>query len=69
MKIVLNIFLFSLISQLYCLNLKPAIGLLTLPSTFTDYPSEKYNYFGASHAKFLESGGLKVVPINYDLPK
>jgi len=46
---------------------RPIIGLLTMPSDFTDrFPRASYSDFGAAYVKFLEASGNRVVPILYD---
>jgi gamma-glutamyl hydrolase len=52
------------------LNLRPIIGILTLPSEFPDvYNPANYSYLAASYVKFVEAGGARVVPVQYDLPQ
>lgn len=47
---------------------RPIIGILTMPNTdFSAHPRNA-SFFPASYAKFLESGGARVVPIPFDLP-
>ena len=50
------------------LNLRPIIGIVTLPSQYSPlYPSSNYSYLASSYVKFIEAGGARVVPIQYDL--
>ena len=52
----------------------PAIGVLVQPfdtvkDNLVDYDNIKAKaYLSSSHVKFLESGGARVVPIDYSLP-
>lgn len=57
------IFIGLLICSCYCINVRPVIGILSMPSTYDEYPSSKYSYFGASYVKYLESAGSIVVPV------
>jgi len=54
-------------SNSFKLNTTPIIGIVTLPSHLTQYPSENYSYLPASYVKFIESAGALVIPIQYDL--
>jgi hypothetical protein len=50
-------------------NYRPIIGIVTVPSEYPDqYSPLDYSYLPASYVKFAESGGARVVPIQYDLP-
>jgi len=51
------------------LNLRPIVGIISIPSDVSKYPSEKWSYFPSSYVKFIESAGAQVVPIQYDLPR
>lgn len=52
----------------------PVIGVLVQPfdtvkDNILNYENEKAKAFlSASHVKFLESGGARVIPIDYSLP-
>ena len=48
---------------------KPLIGIIAIPSEYSEYPSDKWSYFASSYVKFIESGGAQVVPLPYDLPR
>jgi len=47
----------------------PIFGIISIPSDFAQYPADQWSYFPTSYAKFIESGGAQVVPIQYDLPR
>ncbi|EGC28835.1 hypothetical protein DICPUDRAFT_73725 [Dictyostelium purpureum] len=47
-------------------NDRPIIGVLTQPSA--SFKSYGKKYIMASYVKFVEMGGARVVPIDYDLP-
>jgi len=51
-------------------NYRPIIGIVTTPSEYPDvYNPQNYSYLASSYVKFVESGGARVVPIQYDLPE
>lgn len=56
------------IVQVAGLNMKPVIGILSFPSQFEQYDSTKWNYISLSAVKFIEAGGARVVPVQWDLP-
>jgi len=43
---------------------RPVVGVLTLPNFFNEW-SDKRSYFPASYVKWLEAGGMRVVPIPF----
>ena len=48
---------------LFIIHCRPIVGVLTLPNSMTKDKS----YFPASYVKWLESGGVRVAPIPYDI--
>ena len=66
--------LFLLAAVIYCasaqnaVNLEPVIGILAIPSDYSQYAEKSYNYMAASYVKYVESAGARVVPIQWDLP-
>jgi len=48
-------------------NNRPVIGVLTLPANHVDGYTDKSSYIAASYVKHLESAGLRVAPIFYNL--
>lgn len=68
-RVLLMLFIFSLMINFLSATDRPIMGIMTLPSTASPlYPEDKYSYFGAGYVKFLEMAGVRVVPIPYDLP-
>lgn len=51
------------------LNDRPVIGIMTIPSRNSKYPTANYSTIPASYVQFLESAGARVVPIPYDASK
>ena len=54
----------------------PIIGVLMQPFNAVkddivqvNYKDGYHGFISASHVKFLESGGARVVPVQYDLPR
>jgi len=47
----------------------PIFGIISIPSDLAQYPADQWSYFPTSYAKFIESGGAQVIPIQYDLPR
>lgn len=70
MSLKLFFLLFSLYFPVILSHDHPIMGILTLPSTASPaYPSTEFSYFGAGYVKFLESAGIRVIPIPYDTPE
>lgn len=65
--IALSFFLLALFAHADNLN-TPIIGIVSIPSDYSQYPGDKFSYFYASYVKYLEQAGAQVVPIPYDLP-
>lgn len=50
----------------------PIIGVLTQPLSALNTNTSQINassFIPASHVKFLESGGARIVPVDYDVPQ
>lgn len=50
------------------INLAPVIGILAIPSEYTEYDPSEWNYLAASYPKYIEAAGARVVPVQWDLP-
>jgi len=49
-------------------NDRPIIGLLTMPSDYpSNYSPSQYSYVRAGYVKWIESGGARVTPIQWNL--
>lgn len=55
LKLIVCIILITLSFTTNSINDQPVIGILTIPSDFSNYPSTNYSYFGASYVKYIES--------------
>eukprot|EP01017_Pseudomicrothorax_dubius_P029883 TRINITY_DN3670_c0_g1_i2.p1 TRINITY_DN3670_c0_g1~~TRINITY_DN3670_c0_g1_i2.p1 ORF type:complete len:362 (-),score=92.51 TRINITY_DN3670_c0_g1_i2:29-1114(-) len=64
-------FLISAVSCNQELYDSPVIGILAAPvhAPLDKIKPMEYSYFAASYVKYAESAGLRVVPINWDLPR
>lgn len=68
MNIFVLAFLFLALAQAQP-NPRPVIGILSIPSEYSQYPASSWSYSPSSYAKNMESGGAEVVPLQYDMPK
>ena len=62
------IFSLLLLTQTFCLNDRPVIGILTLPLYDQNNFGENTTFIHAQYVKFLEQAGAMVVPIHYNSP-
>lgn len=50
-----------------CENVRPVIGIMTLPCDSPSFCHSSTSYLAASYPKWIEGGGAQVVPVHYEL--